>query len=223
MNPILRLGITYAPLCATAFVRLSGIGFIHQIATTKQTNNICPIPFIAMMINSILGTYYGYLLNNFNVFIASSTGFVCGSLYFGLYLAYTTLQSRIHYLKILLFSSIVLGVFIATPFVVAIGYPVDYIGLGSCFMAVFTMGSPLASMQKVLKEKNTNSMSLVMSLAMTANGITWTIYGIIIMHGNLFIVVTNLLGAIAGFIQLTLFCIIDRAKWLRTRLVVTNH
>ena len=210
MNPILLFIITYAPLCAVAFMQMSGAGPILEIIKTKQTGNICPIPFIAMIACSILNICYGYLLNDQIVFVASCSGVLCGFFYLGSYLICTTAQLRMHYLKILVSTFILLMIFIGAPLVFEVEdhkYDTNYIGLGSCVLVVFLMGSPLSAMKTVLKDKNTKSMSFIISLSMTVNGVLWLIYGIVIMHGNLIFVIPNALGAIAGFIQLALFCI----------------
>ena len=215
INPVLRFILTYIPLCATAMVRMSGIGPMYTMATLKETGNVNPMPFIAMIISSSLGMYYSWLINNFIIFIGSCSGIVCGSIYFCIFCMYSAPKSRRRYLKIFGISSVVCLLYAALPFILSITDHTNYIGFGVCTLAVLTMSSPLASMRKVLKEKNTKSMSLSISIAMTINGMTWTIYGIIIMDCNLFIVIPNALGAVAGFVQLSLFCIYPSAKDLR--------
>ena len=207
MNPILHSIIAYVPVCTTTFVQLSGIGPIIRIVKSKQTGSISAIPFVAMIICSILWLYYGFLLGNLIIFISSCIGLICGSLYFGLFVAYTTLQLRMYYLKMLVASSIAVSVFIVTPLIFPIDghkYDKDYIAFGTSLMAVLAMCSPLASMKNVLKEKDAESMSLIMSVAIITSSVAWIVYGFLIMHGNLFIVGPSVFGAVAGIIQLSL-------------------
>ena len=219
MDPRLHFIIKYAPLCAIAFVQLSGIGPIYQIIKIKKTSNVSAIPFVAMIVNCILWVYYAQLVEDSVMFIANLTGIICGALYFGLYCMYTSAVSRKAETNRLAFLlSVVFGFLIPFPWIFGIS-PQEFknlVAFVGCITAFFLMSSPLASMKKVIAAKNTSSMSLIMSIAMTTNGLTWAIYGYLIRNGDKFIVVPNAAGAVAGFVQLSLFCIYPSGQAYQT-------
>ncbi|CAF4397102.1 unnamed protein product [Rotaria socialis] len=64
-------------------------------------------------------------------------------------------------------------------------------------------GSPLASLRHVIQKQTTESLSLPLSLANLIVPIEWVLYGILI--DDKFVQVPNFLGAILGFIQVSLF------------------
>ena len=208
------LSITkYAPLFAFGFVQLSGIGPIYQIIKTKKTENVSPMPFLALIVSCILWGYYAHLVQDLVIFIANVSGIICGSSYFALFCMYTSVTLRKHYTNILL-------LLLSCSFAFLTVFPIFfdekdmkmYVAFAGCILSIFMMSSPLVSMKTVMTERNTSSMSLIVSIAMTANGLTWAMYGMIIMHGNLFIVIPNVIGVVAGCVQLSLFCIYPSSK-----------
>merc|ERR1712032_911658 len=91
------------------------------------------------------------------------------------------------------------------------GFNVSFIvGIFGDFTSIGMRASPLIVINKVIKYKTTKHLSLFMSFSMSLHGLSWMIYGWFIRNRNVFILVPNTLGFIAGCIQLLLFAIYPR-------------
>jgi uncharacterized protein with PQ loop repeat len=54
------------------------------------------------------------------------------------------------------------------------------LGLIGCFLAVILMGSPLATLHAVIKEKSTASLPVLTSFANLGNSVSWSLYGALV-------------------------------------------
>ena len=214
MNPILKVYITWAPMFAVAFVQLSGMDPVRQIIKNKDIGVVSAIPFLALIVNGILWTYYGALIDDVPVLISNSTGIVFGCAYFAVFCFYANATIRRSNIRLCIGLGVLLAISIGVQFLFNDEqYQSSYIGFLGCTTAVFLMASPLTELKRVINEESTQSMSFSMSLAMTLNGLSWTIYGAVIANFNLFIVAPNFIGCIAGCIQLVLFVIYPRETY----------
>ena len=214
MNPVLEVIITYLPIFAVAFVQLSGMDPVRQIIKNKDIGVVSAIPFLALIVNGILWTYYGVLIDDLTVLISNATGIVFGCAYFVVFCCYANAMIRRSNIRLCIGIGVLLAISIKVPILFKDAqYQSSYIGFLGCVTAVFLMASPLSQLKRVMNEESTQSMSLTVSLAMTLNGLSWTIYGAVIANYNLFIVAPNFIGCIAGCIQLMLFVIYPREKY----------
>ena len=58
----------------------------------------------------------------------------------------------------------------------------DLLGTIGCALAVLLMGSPLATLSTVIREKSTASMPFGTSLMTWGNAISWSLYGLMIAN-----------------------------------------
>lgn len=205
-HSVFQTVIIYAPICAVFMVQLSGIAPIYQIIAHKHTGNVSPIPFHAMVFNCILWTCYGLINVDSTVLFANAAGVLFGTAYLIIFCIYST--SAVRKRNVIVFVVLILISMFCIQFPIWIDasrYRVQYIGFIGSFTAFLLMSSPLTEMRRVIREKSTQRMSKWMSLAMTFNGLSWTIYGAIIDDYNPFICIPNGFGFIAGCIQLMLF------------------
>merc|ERR1712093_195521 len=77
------------------------------------------------------------------------------------------------------------------------------LGWTGSITAVILLSSPLVTVKTVIKDKNSISMPFSTSLAMWINAFAWMIFGLL-LENDPFIYVPNLLGFLAGTIQLML-------------------
>merc|ERR1712096_77593 len=210
--------IRYAPLFP--YVECSGVWPMYQMCCTKDTHDIHPGPFLAMIVNYSIMTYYGNLVNDLVVFFGNIAGFMCGAIYFGVFCFYCNSPTYSYYRKILLYILSCLLCCVHLPgMALNSEFHSDIVGLMGCVSSIILMGSPLCTINQVLAEKSTKSMNLVISIAMTANGFAWFLYGIVEEHGNLVLLVPNSIGFMAGCFQLALFCIYPSNKTIAYQLV----
>ena len=203
--------IKLAALCAVAGVQLSGIDPIYQIYKAKHSGNIRPIPFIAMILNGVLWTNYAFLVGDGIVLVSNVASFLFGSVYFTIFCVYSSAEIRKYYMTRLAQAALLL-LFGLKLITMKSSNPETLIGFVGCLGVTFMMGSPLISMQRVCKEKSTESMSLPMAIAITFNGFSWTSYGFLVLNGDLFIVVPNVIGFLAGCTQIALFMLYPSTK-----------
>ena len=159
-----------------------------------------------MIINYILCSFYGLLIDDIIICTGNIAGILCGTAYFGVFCMFSTETS--YWLEFIKYTLCVLLSFIIVPrfFQVPNDEYVNFIGFLGALLSFIMMASPLSTAKKVLSEKCTKSMNIVVSLAMTMSGASWVMYGLIAEeHKDLLIIVPNGLGCFAGCIQLYLF------------------
>ncbi|ETO37050.1 hypothetical protein RFI_00013 [Reticulomyxa filosa] len=207
------------PLFAFMLVQASGLSPILHILREKKTFNYSPFPFVALFTNSYLWTFYGYLTNDNTLLYASVAGkrtFFCafaGLVYMSIFHKYTSMKMLPYYVGSF---SIMSACFGASFFMLhndpqSTSAVLDVLGLVGSVTSVTLMASPLACIQQVLQDKNTNSMPFPISLAMTFNGFSWFCYGWFVT-GDPFIYAPSGLGLLAGMAQLSLFVIYPSSK-----------
>lgn len=76
----------------------------------------------------------------------------------------------------------------------------DYLGM-ICVAATFALfASPLSELNRVLKERDPDSISSAITLAQTLNCAAWSLYGMLI--GDIYVVVPNVAGLVLALIAL---------------------
>lgn len=131
--------------------------------------DLSPIPFIAVLVNSFLWTLYAHLIADITVLLPNATGIFFGGGCVLVYHMYAKSVNKMLYVvaMVLMFVGYLLA-----------AYNQDQI-LGSlgCVIAVFLMGSPLAAIETIIKNRSTASLPFTFSLMVWLNAICWTMYG----------------------------------------------
>jgi hypothetical protein len=78
--------------------------------------------------------------------------------------------------------NIMLGALAISGFAVSLflGGNADLLGLIGCALAIILVGSPLATLQTVIREKSTTSMPFLSSLTGWCNALSWSLYGLVL-------------------------------------------
>ncbi|CAF1501403.1 unnamed protein product [Adineta steineri] len=182
---------------------LTGVQICNRIYRMRTTGDISGFPFVATMVNCTLWFLYGYSANNSTIMIVNFIGASLEFVYALVYLQYT--PDRNSYLRL---------IGMALAFLAAISFYLLYIvsdrstailhaGLVASVVTVIMYGSPLVSLQEVIQKQSTESLSLPLCFANLVVPAEWVLYGILI--SDKFVQVPNFLGAILGFIQVSLF------------------
>lgn len=132
------------------------------------------LPFASLFTNCVIWTLYGVLKKDKTVFIPNAIGILSGTFCFGAYKRYSEASD----------IQITIGAFLITAFAVSLYFSrnADLLGLIGCGIAVILMGSPLATLSTVIKDKSTASMPFLTSLATWCNGLSWMSYGLLIAN-----------------------------------------
>ncbi|CAF0995940.1 unnamed protein product [Rotaria sordida] len=182
---------------------LTGVQICNRIYRMRSTGDISGFPFVATLVNCTLWLLYGYSANNSTIIIVNFIGSSLQMIYALVYLQYTS--DRTSYIRSL-------GA--AVLFLAAVSFYFQYVvpdrnvavfraGLVASFATVIMFGSPLASLRDVIQKQSTEALSLPLCFANLIVPIEWVLYGILI--NDKFVQVPNFLGAILGFIQVSLF------------------
>lgn len=81
----------------------------------------------------------------------------------------------------------------------------DIIGIVGVSSSVFLMGSPLATLATVLRDKSTDSMpSLSTSMTTWMNAFSWLMYGVLVAR-DFYVYAPNILGLLLATFQIALY------------------
>ncbi len=132
------------------------------------------VPFVSLLTNCVIWFLYGMLKHDFTVLVPNGMGILAGLFCFTSYLRYS---KNVEVITIAV--SLALVVFAFTLY-----YMKDYNTLGTtgCILAIILMGSPLATLSTVIRERSTETMPFTTSFLTWCNAFSWSLYGLIIAH-----------------------------------------
>ena len=128
-----------------------------SIIADRSVKSLSPLPFISLLVNCVIWSFYGLLRNDATVLFPNACGIVTGSICIGTYQKYSlSIPSEMY-----LISTALIG------FAVWCYSINDFQTLGTlgCALAVLVMASPLATLTTVIKQKSTASLPFGTSLA----------------------------------------------------------
>lgn len=193
---------TLAPVLRTAgpvfFLSLqtSSLKTALGILSDKSTGKLSPIPFVSLLTNCILWTYYGYIRKDLTVLVPNAIGVATGAICAYSYQKYAKETPT----RVYLVSAIITAI---STYLALIGNW-KVLGLIGCALAVSVSGSPLATFKTVLAEKSTAALPFATSCATWLNSASWLAYGTLIAH-DIMIWGPNALGLFLATIQMSLF------------------
>ena len=187
---------------------------IRKIVKQKSVDDVSYIPFLAIFVNCSIWISYGYLLGDHIIFISNSIGSLFGFAYTWIYFYHAkNREIRDKILKLFGFALLIIMTitFVLPYWLIKCNFDASIvIGIIGDITSVSMRASPLISINQVIKYKTTRGLSLFMSCSMTLHGFAWCLYGFIIMDGDVYIIIPNALGFMAGLLQLLLFCCYHR-------------
>ncbi len=174
----------------------------------KQSNdNIVEVnlsQYSAMFLSALLWFTYGILIQQNVMMITNLLGALAASYY--LYFCYsnfpTIQQSIFSHVTISLF--IYIGVLVYILFVVSLVNTSAHMGFICCVATIVMFASPLFSFKQIISKRNSDSISLFVSLVTIANCLTWVLNATLYLNHNPFIFIPNFIGLLLGLLQLYL-------------------
>jgi len=168
------------------------------ILADKSVGALSPLPFLSLLTNCIIWTYYGLLRKDNTVFVPNVIGVLSGLSCVAAY------QKWAPVVPLKLYSAAAFVVLIATALASVGNF--HLIGLIGCALAVIVMGAPLATLKTVVQSKSTASMPFTTSLMGFLNSMSWSAYGLLVAD-DVMIYGPNLAGLILSGIQMVLFMV----------------
>lgn len=179
-------------------MQLSYLQTASKIISKRSDCQLSPLPFVSLVTNCAVMSLYAFLRSNATVFIPNFSGFLTGIVCTCAFQTYTTEMKK----EIFLVAGCIL---ILAAYLTATGaaYPLGLVGV--C-LSVILMGSPLATLQTVIREKSTNSLPFLTSVTTFFNALSWALYGIIEAN-DVIVYMPNIIGLLLACVQLSLFVI----------------
>ena len=194
---------------AVSFLRISGPAFFlgmqgssvltaRGILEDRSVGALSPLPFLSLLTNCIIWSYYGLLRKDNTVLVPNAIGVLSG---LGCVLSYQKYSPSTPHK---LYAGAAFIVFVAT-LLASVGN-FSLIGLIGCALAVVVMGAPLVTLKTVIQSKNTSAMPFTTSLMGFLNSLSWSAYGLLVADDAM-IYGPNLMGLFLSSIQMALFMI----------------
>lgn len=179
-------------------MQLSYLQTAVKIVTKRSDCQLSPIPFVSLVTNCTVMSLYAFLRSNATIFVPNFSGLITGIVCTCAFQTYTSDVKK----EIFLIAGSVL---VLAAYLTAIGaaYPLGLVGV--C-LSVILMGSPLATLATVIRQKSTNSLPFATSVATFFNALSWSLYGLLEANDAI-VYVPNLIGLFLACIQLSLFVV----------------
>ncbi|XP_011684120.1 sugar transporter SWEET1 isoform X2 [Strongylocentrotus purpuratus] len=181
---------------------LTGIQICMKIRSQGNTQNISIFPFIAGIINTVLWTKYGVLIEDQTVIFTNGVGIVLQTLYTLIYYLNTNdkqVHSKLLYTALIIYPTLGAVKFMNMTAATAI----HYIGLASSFATVLMYAAPLSVVAQIIRTKSTEALPFPLSFVGLLVSLQWFIYGRLVQDS--FIQIPNFLGMLLGAFQMSLF------------------
>ena len=145
-----------------------------QIIADKSVGPLSAFPFVSLLTNCVIWTYYGILKSDMTVLVPNAIGIFAGAGCIAGYHKYANTKPLSLYAisaALIAFSS-------------ALAYQGNWQLLGSlgCVVAIILTGSPLATLSTVIKDKSTAALPLFTSVAGWCNSCSWSLYGLLVAN-----------------------------------------
>ncbi|KAG4202805.1 hypothetical protein ERO13_A05G359700v2 [Gossypium hirsutum] len=187
---------------------LSPVPTFFRIYKNKAVEEFQPYPYLCTVLNCIFWMFYGLPIvkkDNILVLTINSVGLVIELLYLTVYVVYANdRKKRLRVAHILLAEAALTVAIVLIAMLCFDKHRSLFVGIIADVFNIIMYAAPLGIWKKVITTKSVEYMPFWLSVAGLSNGICWTIYGLIPF--DLFLLVSNGLGAIFGVIQLGLYC-----------------
>ncbi|KAK8609350.1 hypothetical protein V6N13_061800 [Hibiscus sabdariffa] len=186
---------------------LSPVPTFYQIYKRKAVEEFQPYPYLCTVMNCIIWMFYGLPVvkkDNILVLTINSVGLVIELLYLTVYVVYANdRKKRLGVGCILLCEAASTVVIVLVALWPLYTHITLFVGITADVFNIIMYAAPLAIWRKVIETRSVEYMPFWLSLAGFSNGICWTVYGL--LQFDIFILVSNGLGALFGFVQLALY------------------
>jgi len=183
---------------------LAGLTICFEIFKRKSVGDISAFPFLSGIFNCLINFMYGYLVNNKQIKTVTVVGFNLEVFYVFFFLFYCSNKRKVlnqFALIIAINASISYYAFVLSR--PSSSDTINLIGSIAAVVNIVMYGSPLASLNAVLKTKSTESLSFPLCFVNLLCSLFWTAYGF--MLKDRFLLMPNLLGGFLAFILISLF------------------
>jgi solute carrier family 50 (sugar transporter) len=152
----------------------SAIRTALQIIQDKSVGPLSAFPFVSLLTNCVIWSYYGMLKSDMTVLVPNAIGVFTGAGCIAGYHRFATIKPVSMYACA--------AALIAFSTVLAAQGNYKLLGSLGCVVAVILTGSPLATLKTVIKDRSTAALPVATSTAGWLNACSWSLYGILVAH-----------------------------------------
>ncbi|CAK9322586.1 unnamed protein product [Citrullus colocynthis] len=187
---------------------LSPLPTFWKIHKSKSVEEFKPDPYIATVLNCMFWVFYGMPFvhpDSTLIVTINGIGLVIELVYLAFFCWYADSKARKR-VSVCLVIEVVFVAIVALVTLLALHGTKKrslLVGIICDIFNVIMYASPLTIMAKVIRTKSVKYMPFTLSLANFLNGCIWTAYALI--KFDIYVLVSNGLGAISGFLQLLLY------------------
>lgn len=192
---------TVAPLIADILAMIRFISPLREVLVVRKEKRIGELnafPFAAAILNTIGWVVYACLKPNFYIFAGDAPGLIC-SLWMLLSLYPHTTEKMQNVLNTFVTSAAALWILLTLVTIILQDSPrqgaiVPMWGWAVAVTQVFLMASPLSTMWKAIKERNSASFHALYCIMGLVSSTMWVVYSMVIK--DYFVMVPNLIGGV---------------------------
>ncbi|KAF7843010.1 bidirectional sugar transporter SWEET6b-like [Senna tora] len=181
----------------------------YGIIKKKAVEEFKPDPYLATVLNCAFWVFYGMPFvhpHSLLVITINAVGLVFEFIYLSIFYYYATRNGR---KKVLSWVAVEFVFFVGIALVTLLALHGTHqrslvVGIVCDVFNIMMYTAPLTIMAKVIKTKSVRYMPFWLSLANFCNGVCWTAYALIYQF-DLYILISNGIGAVSGLIQLILY------------------
>lgn len=181
------------PACFLA-IQGSSIQTALMIKANESVGKLSSLPFISLFTNCAVWTMYGLRVQDKTVMVPNLIGVFSGMFCAAIYNIYAHVKP--------------LGLYTAAAIIITFctlaSTSTTAIGSIGCALAVATIGSPLATITTVVRDRSTETMPFITSLMMWLNSLSWLSYGLFISK-DVMIYGPNAVGLFLASIQMAMY------------------
>lgn len=152
----------------------SAIRTALQIIQDKSVGPLSAFPFVSLLTNCVIWSYYGLLKSDMTVLVPNAIGVFTGAGCIAGYHRFATTKPVSMYACA--------AALIAFSTMLAVQGNFKLLGSLGCVLAVILTGSPLATLKTVIKDRSTAALPVATSTAGWLNACSWSLYGILVAH-----------------------------------------
>ncbi|KAG8369925.1 hypothetical protein BUALT_Bualt14G0064000 [Buddleja alternifolia] len=176
-----------------------------RIVKKRSTEEFESIPYIILLLNASLWTYYGIIKPELLLVTINGFGAALGVIYVFIYLLFAPSKIKVKTFAMVgtLNVGFLVGAILITSFAMSRHAQVNTAGILCVCITIISFGSPLAVMKTVVTTKSVEFMPFFLTFFYFLVATTWGLYGILI-HDT-FILIPNSIGFFLGVAQLSLY------------------
>lgn len=188
-------------------MQLSYLQTAWKIVSIRSDLRLSPLPFVSLITNCSVMSMYAILRSNSTIFVPNFTGLLTGLVCTCAFQTYTKETKSEVFMAA--------GCILLLAFYLAFIGEIYHLGLVGVCLSVILMGSPLATLRTVVREKSTNSLPFLTSATTFLNALSWALYGVIEVDDPI-VYIPNIIGLLLASVQLSLFVVYGMPSEIET-------